>query len=277
VGRLQKIGAGNRNKNTEALTYPMPPARPAALVTGASSGIGEVFARKLAQQGYRTILVARRKERLEKLSAEFPGSEVLAADLATDPGTRAVEARLRAESELQFLVNNAGFGVPGSFHRAPLEALDRMHRIHVIAVERLTHAALPGMINRGRGSIINVSSVAGFLTSPYSIGYCATKAWINSFTEGLYLELKSLRSAVRVQALCPGFTYTEFHDVAGMDRSRIPSKLWMSAEEVVDASLRGLERDRLFVIPGWPYRLFVAVYSRLPRSLQHLATSKRIF
>jgi hypothetical protein len=125
------------------------------------------------------------------------------------------------------------------------------------------------MVERRSGSIINVSSVAGFLHTPYGVSYCATKAWINSFTEGLYLELRSARSPVRVQALCPGFTYSEFHDRIGMDRSLIPRSLWMSAEEVVDASLRGLERNRLFVIPGWRYRLFLCLYRPLPRTAKY--------
>lgn len=144
-----------------------------------------------------------------------------------------------------------------------------MHRLHIIAIERLTHAALKIMTARRAGNIINVSSVSGFIQSPYSISYCATKTWINSFTEGLFLELKHLGSPVRVQALCPGFTYTEFHETMGMDRSVIPKSLWMQAEDVVDASLRALEKNRLFVIPGWRYRLFVNLFQRLPRRVRH--------
>jgi short-subunit dehydrogenase len=242
---------------------------PAALITGASSGIGEVFARRLSGKGFHLILVARRKERLEKLAAELHNAEVLAADLSVDSGVHVVEQRIAAEPALEFLVNNAGFGVHGSFHEASQEAQDRMHRLHILAIERLTHAALRGMVQRCKGNIINVSSVAGFLTTPFNVSYCATKAWINSFTEGLYLELQCLRSPVRVQALCPGFTYTEFHDVIGMDRSLVPRSLWMSAEDVVDASLRGLERNRLVVVPGWRYHLFLSLYRWFPGSLKH--------
>jgi len=144
-----------------------------ALVTGASSGIGEVFARKLAARGYSVILVARRKERLENLAAELQNAEVLRADLAVESDLERVERRILLEQNLEFIVNNAGFGVPGSFHESDVDAQARMHRVHILATGRLTHAALQGMITRGAGTIVNVSSVAGFLTTPYSVGYCA--------------------------------------------------------------------------------------------------------
>ena len=248
--------------------------QPAALITGASSGIGEVFARKLSRRGYRVLLAARRKERLEKLAGELGNAEVLQADLSQDTDILRVEAHIAAETRLEYLINNAGFGVPGRFFETDLEVLDRMHRLHVIAIERLTHAALKGMVKRGKGNIINVSSVAGFFNSLNSTGYCSTKAWINSFTEGLYLELGSIGSPVRVQALCPGFTRTEFHDVIKMDRSRVPKSLWMTPEEVVETSLRKLEKNRLFVIPGWRYRMFVRLNRFLPQFLKHYIAVK---
>jgi short-subunit dehydrogenase len=228
-----------------------------------------VFARRLSQKGYRVILVARRKERLEKLAAELGNAEPLPADLTLNSDLRAVERRIAAEPDFEFLVNNAGFGVEGGFHATDLEAQERMHRLHILAIVRLTHTALRIMTRRRKGNIINVSSVAGFFAAPNNVGYSATKAWINSFTEGLYLELKSIQSPVRVQALCPGFTYSEFHDVTGMDRSLVPKSLWMSSEAVVDASLQGLEKNKLIVIPGWRYRLLTALLSCLPRSLKH--------
>jgi uncharacterized protein len=247
----------------------MSQSEPVALITGASSGIGEVFARKLSEKGYSLILVARRKERLEKLAAELRHAEVLTADLANDTDLQKVENRLASESRLEFLINNAGFGVLGVFHEASLEAQDRMHRLHIIAIERLTHAALKGMVARRKGNIINVSSVAAFINTPNSFTYGATKAWINSFTEGLHVELKYLHSPVRVQTLCPGFTHTEFQDTAGLDKSTIPKGVWMSADDVVDTSLRSLEQNQWMVIPGWYNRLFVFLHRRLPRSLQH--------
>ena len=249
-------------------------SKPVALITGASSGIGEVFARKLAAEGYRVILVARRRERLEKLAAELPDAGVIAADLTVDTDLRKVEQFIADQTGLELLVNNAGFGVPGSYHGADVNAQDKMHRLHIIAVSRLTHAALRGMVGRSKGSIINVSSVAGFLQAPFSVSYNATKAWLNSFTSGLHIELKAIHSPVRVQALCPGFTITEFHDALGMDRGTIPQSLWLSAEQVVDASLRGLERGTLFVVPGWRYRLFLAVAGIVPPSLKRFLAIK---
>ncbi len=242
---------------------------PTALVTGASSGLGETFARALARRGYRVLLAARRKRRLEELAREMGNAEALPADLSLDEDVRRLERRIAAEPRLDILVNNAGFGVPGRFHEAGIEDIDRMHRVHVLAVERLTHAALGGMVRRGEGGIINVSSVAGLFHTLNSTAYCSTKAWTIHFTEGLYLELRSIGSPVRVQALCPGFTVTEFHDVIGMDRSLIHKRLWMRAEDVVGESLRGLEANRLLVIPGWQYRLFVGLTRCMPRRLRH--------
>ena len=242
---------------------------PLALITGASSGIGATFARRLARDGWRLILVARRRERLEALARECNDAEVLCADLTDDAGLKTVEDRILAAGDLDLLVNNAGFGTLGRFFEIPVDSQDRIHRLHVLATVRLTHAALRGMVARGRGGVINVSSVAGFGQSPGSISYSATKAWMNLFTEGLYLELKSAGSPVKVQALCPGFTITEFHDVMAVDRKLIPRSLWMPAEKVVEASLEGLRRGELFVIPGWRYRTFVALVSLTPRRLRH--------
>jgi short-subunit dehydrogenase len=240
------------------------------MVTGASSGIGAVFARRLSVMGYRLLLVARRRERLEQLASDLHGNaEVCVADLTNDADLRRVEARIAAAPDLEILVNNAGFGTMARFFEADLEEQERMHRLHIIAILRLSHPALRGMVARRKGAIINVSSVAAFLHNPQSVSYGATKAWINSFTEAVHLELKSIGSPVRVQALCPGFTYTEFHDTLGIDRGMVPRSLWMSADEVVGTSLRALEQGRLIVIPGWRYRLFVALQRWFPRRLRH--------
>jgi uncharacterized protein len=252
----------------------MQDTKPLALVTGASSGIGAVFARKLTARGYRIILVARRRDRLEGIASELGGAEVFPADLAEDSGLKTVEERILAAPDLELLVNNAGFGSMGRFFEIPVDSQDRMHRLHVIATVRLSHAALHGMVKRGRGGIINVSSVAGFGQNPGSISYNATKAWMNSFTDGLDMELKTAGSPVRVQALCPGFTTTEFQDVIGMDRGRIPARLWMRAEDVVDQSLEGLESGKLFVIPGLFYKIIRRVMGWTPRSLRIAATMR---
>ncbi|MBN2339405.1 MAG: SDR family oxidoreductase [Acidobacteria bacterium] len=242
-----------------------------AIVTGASSGIGEAFARRLRREGYRLVLVARRADRLEKLARELAPAEALEADLSLDGGIERVAGRIGSEPGLELLVNNAGFGVPGRFWEADAGALDRMHRLHVLCVQKLTRAALERMVPEGRGGIINVASMAGFFGIPGAVAYGATKAWVARFTEGLHLELRSIGSPVRVQALCPGFTRSEFHAAAGMDAGAIPRPLWMTADEVVDASLRGLVRNRAVVIPGWTYRLTAVLGRTLPRFLTEAA------
>jgi short-subunit dehydrogenase len=252
-------------------------ARPLALITGASSGIGATFARKLAARGYDLALVARRKDRLEETARGIAGAEssrsarteILVADLTRNADLLNVEDYIRAAPNLEFLVNNAGFGIAGRFFSLPIEGQDQMHRLHVIAPLRLTHAALAGMVARGRGTIVNVSSVSAFGQNPGSVSYSATKTWMNSFTEGLYMELKSAGSPVQVQALCPGFTLSGFHDTMHFDRKQIPAWMWMSADEVVDTSLRALSRGQLLVVPGWRYRLLVAMMCGLPRSIYH--------
>jgi hypothetical protein len=248
-----------------------PARRTVVAITGASSGIGAAFARKLAP-GHDLLLIARRKERLEALASELEAQsgcavEVLPADLTEEYDVAGVAQRIRDESRLALLINNAGFGTKGRFWQAPLEAQDQMHKLHVMATMQLTHAALNNMVPRDFGGVVNVASVAAFVRSVGSVSYCATKSWMTVFTEGLYLELRGLHSNVTMQALCPGFTYSEFHDAAGLDRSRLaPPGFWMTAEEIVDASLNGLRRRKLFVIPGWRYRVLTAIVSKLPAS-----------
>jgi hypothetical protein len=248
-------------------------SNPLALVTGASSGIGAKYAEALAEAGYGLILVARREDKLKQLQDRI-GGEILVADLATDPGLESVASRIHQAENLDFLLNNAGFGTRGRFWEAPLEGQEKMHRLHVLATVRLTHAALPRMVARDRGHVVNVSSVAGFGQSPGSVSYCATKGWMNSFTEGLWLELKAVKSNVRVQSLCPGYTRSEFHDSAGLDMSGVPKTLWTSAADVIDASLDGLARNELFVVPGWRYQTWVAMQKVLPRPLLHAISAQ---
>ena len=239
--------------------------KPVALVTGASAGIGAVFARRLAKTGYGLILVARRRDRLEALARELGDAEVIEADLTRDDDLRRVAERIAAEPNLELLVNNAGFGILGRFCEVPVEGQEQMHRLHVMATLRLTHAALGGMVARKKGAIINVSSVAAFGQSPSSVSYSATKSWMNSFTEGVDLELRGAGSPVKVQALCPGFTLSEFHDVAQVDRKTIPARLWMRAEDVVEASLAGLARGKVIVVPGRLYQVMAAVMRWTPK------------
>jgi uncharacterized protein len=244
-----------------------------AAITGASAGFGAVFARKLAAQSYDLLLIARRGDRLQQLAAELTAAhgivaETMVADLSRLEDIDRVAQRLAAEPRLELLVNNAGFGTRGRYYEAPIEEQVAMHRVHIDATMRLSHAALRAMVPRDRGAVINVSSVAGFVRSPLNVSYCATKAWINAFTEGLYLELETARSNVTVQSLCPGFTYTDFHDVMGMDRAQVASWLWMKADDVVEASLAALPARKLYVIPGWKYRIFVALVTKLPAALR---------
>ena len=244
--------------------------RPLAAITGASSGIGAMFARKLAAD-HDLLLIARRKDRLEQLASELSPAraEVLTADLAAEDGQKKVAERLDGDARLVLLVNNAGFGNKGRFWESSLASQEAMHQVHVMATMRLTHAALRGMVARDRGAIINVASVAAFVRSPGSVSYCATKSWIAVFTEALDLDLRSLGSRVTVQALCPGFTYSEFHDVVGLDRAKLaPKSFWLPADRVVDASLKGLRRKKLFVIPGGQYRLLTALITKMPSGMR---------
>jgi short-subunit dehydrogenase len=236
---------------------------PTALITGASAGLGAEFARALAARGYDLILVARRLDRLEELAVSLKDVRVecLPANLTVDQDVERVAARC---GELHLLVNNAGFGTKGLFGIVKLETQLAMHKLHVMTTVRLTHAALQGMMLRNSGAVINVSSVAAFTHSPGNVSYCATKSWMTSFTEGLNLELRAKNSRVHIQSLCPGFTYTEFHDVMGASRDSIAKSLWMTSEFVVNESLSGLDQRKWLVIPGWRYRWFVTWFTRLP-------------
>ena len=245
------------------------PARPVALITGASSGIGATFARHLAARGFDLILVARRTEKLQALASELPvHSDLVTADLATDDGVAKVVEVIHNCPHLELLVNNAGFGSLGRFWLADPASQEAMHRVHVLATVRLTHAALAAMTARNKGGVINVSSVAAFSINEGNVSYCATKDWMNSFTEGLALELRGAQSAVKVQALCPGFTITEFHDTLGVDRKGIPGFLWMTADFIVQTSLKGLDKGKVIVVPGWIYRTIVTFLRPLPYSIR---------
>lgn len=236
-----------------------------ALVTGASSGIGAAYARRLAADGCDIVLVARRQERLEALADELKKAhsvkaEVLPADLSKPADVERVEQRIAACAALDMLVNNAGFGTMGFFADVDLRKhLDMIH-VHVLASVRFTHAALSGMIARRRGAVINVSSGAAYLAMPNAVTYCATKMYLVTFAEALAKELED--TGVRVQTVCPGFTYTEFHDTPEFEkfnRTDIAKGLWMSADDVVGESLSGLEAGRVICIPGRKNRLLMAL------------------
>ena len=254
------------------------PNRPLALVTGASSGIGASFARKLAARGYDLLLVARDAARLSALSADLVAmgarAESVPADLGTEAGLAATDAALAAAGRLDLLINNAGFGTTGTFRDAPVAAQHAMLQLHVVAVNRITHAALQLMAPRRSGGIITVSSVASFANSSGNVNYCATKAYQRSFCEGLAIECEPL--GIRVQALCPGFTRTEFHQRMAFDqRGRAPEWMWMDADDVVETSLRQYEANGPVVcIPGAQYKAIVFLARHLPRWVKRMLTQQ---
>ncbi|GLZ04724.1 dehydrogenase [Actinomadura sp. NBRC 104412] len=239
---------------------------PTALITGATAGIGAAFARRLASDGFDLVLLARDKVRLENTARELHETyavrtEVLVADLATDEGLAAAEDRCRAGLDL--LVNNAGFGNKGLWLDVPLADELALLRVHCEAVLRLTHAVLPGMLERGRGGVINVSSMSAYAVRGT---YGAGKAWVIKFSQGVRHDLARRPGAgrVRVMALAPGFVRTEFHERAGMDTSGIPDFLWLDADEVAATALRDLRRGVPVSIPGAQYKALASLSRLVP-------------
>lgn len=244
--------------------------RPCALVTGASSGIGAAFARALFGRGERLVLVARRAERLARLSAELGGAEpplALPLDLAEATAPERVQAALQRHGlHVDLLVNNAGSGDTGPFALQDEARLRAMIDVNVTALTLLTRRVLPGMLERGRGRIVNVVSTGAFQPVPFLNVYSATKSFVLSFSEALATEVAG--RGVQVQALCPGLTDTEFFEVARTDAELLVNRLpRLSPEAVVRASLRGLERGRLRVVPGWSDRLNSQLVRFLPGAL----------
>jgi uncharacterized protein len=242
-----------------------------ALVTGASSGIGREFARRLAADGSDLVLVARRRDRLDELAEQLHGDhgtavEVLPADL-TDPEERGrVEKRLtETDPGIDLLINNAGVPLSGRFSRVDVDRHDALVRLNVLAVVRLTHAALGAMVDRGRGGIINVSSMAGFQALPREATYAASKAFVTNFTEAVAEEVRG--TGVHVLALCPGFVRTEFHPDEEIERSPLPSRIWMDPQPVVDAALKSLRRGQVICVPGGGYKVARVVSEATPRSV----------
>ncbi|MGE4620322.1 MAG: SDR family oxidoreductase [Planctomycetota bacterium] len=253
----------------------MSSARPVALVTGASSGIGLSFARELAQRGHDLVLVARRQVLLEEIAQELTREYqidcyVEPRDLS-DPDSVGdlVESLDQQGIEIEVLVNNAGYGLSGSFLSQPWERHEQFIRVMLTAVCELTHHLLPGMKQRGKGRIIQVSSVAGFLpgTAGHTL-YGAVKAALNLFSECLTLECHG--SGVHVTALCPGFTRTEFHDVSGTREkmNQMPGFVWLDSDQVAREALDCCERGQLYCIPGILYRGFLFVLGWMPAALR---------
>lgn len=240
-----------------------------ALVTGASSGIGEALARRLAAGGTDLVVVARRATRLEHLRTVLEGRgditvEVLVADLTEADGLAAVETRL-AVGDVDLVVNNAGFGTNGLLAGIPPERMARELALDVTAVARLTRAALPPMLEQGRGGILNVSSVVGFFPTPKMAVYAGSKAFVTSFTQSVAEEARG--TGVRVAVLCPGLTRTEFQEVAHEAQPRnLPNFVWQSPEQVATAGLDGLAAGRVVIVPGLHNRALSAVLGVTPPS-----------
>jgi short-subunit dehydrogenase len=237
-----------------------------ALITGATAGIGASYAKQLAARGTNLILVARDEVRLmelsQKLSSEYGITvEVLKADLSDRLQLDKVCARV-AGNDIELVINNAGFGIKQPFVGGTIDAEQNLLDVLVTAVMRITHAAMPGMLERDRGGVINVSSVAGWMSSGT---YSSAKAWVTSFSEALATLHK--KSNVHVLALCPGYTRTEFHSRANMDTQTIPNWMWLDVDAVVAKSLKDFANGKVISVPGMQYKILSLIAQYLPRPL----------
>jgi short-subunit dehydrogenase len=238
-----------------------------ALVTGATSGIGESFTRLLASNKYNVVLIARDlprlHERAQGLEAKYGiKTHVIQADLATDEGCLKVEKHIH-ENQIDVLINNAGFGTSKAFTMSTLEIEQQLLDVLVRAPMRLMHVALPLMKQRNQGIIINVSSVAGYIAGG---SYSASKSYLTVLTESLHTELAATN--VKVSALCPGFTRTEFHQRGKMSMKGVPNFLWLNSDRLVEQSWKDAMKGKAVSVPGWQYKLLVFVVQTLvPRSL----------
>jgi short-subunit dehydrogenase len=243
--------------------------RPVAVVTGASSGIGLEYAERLAERGNDLVIVARRKSRLDALALQLRddhgvGVDVVAADLTKPEDLRSVEEKVAEESRLGVLINCAGFGTVSRFVKMQIDRAEEEIALNITALVRLTRAAVPGMIYRGQGQIVNVSSMASFQPNPYLATYGATKAYVTSFTEALAEELKG--TGVRFQALCPGPVRTEFGDVAGVSDSVFPEFAYSTPDEVVAASMKALTAGSVVCVPRTSESALASIMDVLPRT-----------
>jgi short-subunit dehydrogenase len=242
-----------------------------ALITGASSGIGREFARVLAAEGVNLVLVARRAERLKELAAELSDGtgvdvEIFTADLGAEADLQSVEQRLAdPERPIELLVNNAGYASAGAFADLPASVSTEQVQVNVIAPIRLTRAVLPSMIARGRGGVIMMSSMAAALPLPRSSAYGASKAFLTSLSETLYMELRS--SGVHVTSVAAGLTRTEFHTEAEINTAGIPSFAWGPADQVAKAGVAAVAAGRVLVIPGTMNKMQLPFFKFAPRRL----------
>jgi len=248
--------------------------RGTALITGATSGIGEAFAEALAIRGLGLIITGRRRKEIAAVAERLRNEkgvdvEVIIGDLSDESHLNSLARRVKATKNLEVLVNNAGFAESGNFTKLSLSIHEAMLAVHAAATMRLTYAALPGMIARGRGAVINVSSIGGFIPFPGNAMYGGTKAFVRYFTESLHLELRG--TGVKVQALCPGMTRTDFHWKMGLNPNEVYKSgglmKAMTPQEVVEVSLTYLEKDDPICVPGMNNRLTFLLCRILPRRL----------
>jgi short-subunit dehydrogenase len=237
-----------------------------ALVTGATAGIGESFSRLLAANNYNIVLVARDLPRLQERAAALEtkfgiSTHVIQADLATDDGCLKVEKYI-AENQIDVLINNAGFGTNKAFTMSTLEIEQQLLDVLVRTPMRLMHVALPLMKARNKGIIINVSSVAGYIAGG---SYSASKSYLTVLSESLNTELSSTN--VKVSALCPGFTRTEFHQRGKMSMKGLPNFLWLNSDRLVEQSWRDALKGKAVSVPGWQYKLLLFIVDTVPRSI----------
>jgi hypothetical protein len=241
-----------------------------ALITGASSGIGAIYADRLARRGLDLILVARDQKRLDALAARLREAtgrkvETFAADLTDKADLRRVEARLREEPAISTLVNNAGFGATKTLIDSDIDEMETMIDLNVTALTRLTSAVIPRLIERGAGAIINISSIVAVAPELLNGTYAGTKSYVLAFTQSLHHELAA--KGIQVQAVLPGATSTDFWDRAGVPVQHLPTQIVMPAEDMVDASLAGFDEGELVTIPSLPDAADWATFDQARKAL----------
>jgi len=237
-----------------------------ALITGASAGIGLEFAYQLAQKNYDLILVSRNQQKLDEIAQDISSkhknrNEVLVADLSTQEGIDLVTNKIKSNQDIEFIVNNAGLGINKPFHKASLNEESDLLNVLVKAPLEITHSAITSMLNRNRGFIINVGSVAAWTTSGT---YSAAKVWLTSFSESLNTNYK--KYGIHVSAVAPGLTKTEFHQRANMSIDSIPNWMWLNSKLVVRDSIKAVLKGKTIVVPSLRYKLLVSFLKLMPRS-----------
>ena len=251
-----------------------PNERKIALITGATSGIGAAFAKRFAKEGYDLIITGRRKEKIESLSKTLSSEneinvEVIISELSDDKDLDLLSEKIRKTKNLEILVNNAGFAIKNLFHEEAFSIHEMMLKVHNLALIKLCHTALPGMVSRGKGIIINISSLGAFIPFPTNAIYSASKSFVKSFTESIHLELQG--TGVKAQVLCPGMTRTDFHEKMGFDKTTVYKDKGlmkaMTPEEVVDISLQYLAKDRVLCVPGGNNKFHTFLFKILPQAV----------